>query len=108
LITHGATRDVIRAVMSEAPWAHLLGAIVVDLEDAGAAIAHEPTSAPAVAIDPQHPAYVIYTSGSTGSPKGVVGTHHGVANRIAAQGTIDPIRRADVCCQKTSIGFVDS
>jgi hypothetical protein len=36
LITHGATRDVIRAVMSEAPWAHLSGPIVVDLEDDGA------------------------------------------------------------------------
>jgi amino acid adenylation domain-containing protein len=75
LITQGATRDVIRAVMSEEPWVHLSGQIVVDLEDAGAAIAREPASAPAVAIDPQHPAYVIYTSGSTGTPKGVVVTH---------------------------------
>ena len=39
------------------------------------AIARQPASAPALALDPQHPAYVIYTSGSTGRPKGVAVTH---------------------------------
>lgn len=29
-----------------------------------------------------HPSYVIYTSGSTGAPKGVVVTHHGLANLV--------------------------
>jgi amino acid adenylation domain-containing protein/non-ribosomal peptide synthase protein (TIGR01720 family) len=31
-------------------------------------------------LAPQHPAYVIYTSGSTGQPRGVVVSHHSVAN----------------------------
>src|SRR5205807_3013190 len=72
------------------------------------AIASAPAREPEVALDPQHPAYVIYTSGSTGTPKGVAGTHDGVGNRILAQTRISPFSRNDVCCAKTSIGFVDS
>src|SRR5262249_52792086 len=78
----------------------------VDFE--AAAIAGAPGTAPAVLIQPKHPAYVIYTSGSTGVPKGVLGTHAALANRLLAQGAIEPITPDDVCCQKTSIGFVDS
>jgi nonribosomal peptide synthetase DhbF len=96
---------VIRAVMSEAPWAHLSGAIVVDLEDAGAAIAPEPASAPAVAIDPQHPAYVIYTSGSTGTPKGVVVALGGLANLLRAIQKYVGLRNDDRLLAVTSIGF---
>src|SRR3984893_9474604 len=47
-------------------------AVVVRLDGDGAAIAREPASAPAVALDPQQPAYVIYTSGSTGTPQGLI------------------------------------
>ena len=47
--------------------------VLVDAD--AAAIAAQPTSAPALALDPQHPAYVIYTSGSTGTPKGVAMAH---------------------------------
>src|SRR5262249_24898581 len=72
------------------------------------AFAGETATAPAVLIHPKHPAYVIYTSGSTGVPKGVLGTHAALANRLLAQSAIEPITPNDVCCQKTSIGFVDS
>ena len=64
--------------------------------------------APASHTKPDNLAYVIYTSGSTGRPKGVAGTHRGLVNRIFAEGRIAAFMRDDICCQKTSIGFVDS
>ena len=60
---HGAKH---RASMRQA------GTSIVRLDADANAIAAMPETAPAVALDPQHPAYVIYTSGSTGTPKGVV------------------------------------
>src|SRR5262245_57416840 len=80
---------------------------IVRLDADAPTIAARPTRAPTLALDPHNPAYVIYTSGSTGTPKGVVGTHDAMANRIAAQTEIEPFAD-DICCQKTSIGFVDS
>lgn len=53
-------------------------------------------------------AYVIYTSGSTGDPKGVVGTYHGSINRFEWMWNRYPFDLGEVCCQKTSLGFVDS
>ena len=55
------------------------------LDDAAPALVLTGTEAPAepadaVAVDPAQAAYVIYTSGSTGVPKGVIGTHAGLAN----------------------------
>ncbi|WP_189868244.1 non-ribosomal peptide synthetase, partial [Streptomyces noursei] len=52
-------------------------------------------------------AYVIYTSGSTGEPKGVVGTHGGMVNRIAWFHSVFPWRSGDVVCAKTSLSFLD-
>jgi amino acid adenylation domain-containing protein len=51
-------------------------------------------------------AYVIYTSGSTGTPKGVLGTHRGTVNRCFWNPY--PFIEEDICCQKTSLSFVDS
>ena len=51
-------------------------------------------------------AYVIYTSGSTGTPKGVLGTHRGTVNRCFWNPY--PFIEEDICCQKTSLNFVDS
>jgi amino acid adenylation domain-containing protein len=56
----------------------------------------------------EDPAYVIYTSGSTGDPKGVVGTHRAAMNRFAWMWRDYPFHTGDVCCQKTSLAFVDS
>ena len=43
-------------------------------------LASQPTTNPALAIDPQQLLYVIYTSGSTGQPKGAQVRHQGAIN----------------------------
>ncbi|MHB8595769.1 MAG: LLM class flavin-dependent oxidoreductase [Ktedonobacteraceae bacterium] len=53
-------------------------------------------------------AYVIYTSGSTGRPKGVVGTHGATLNRFSWMWEAYPFATGEVCCQKTSLSFVDA
>ncbi|MEH1767282.1 MAG: amino acid adenylation domain-containing protein [Nostoc sp.] len=53
-------------------------------------------------------AYVIYTSGSTGQPKGVFGLHRGAVNRFHWMWQNYPFVKGEVCCQKTSLNFVDS
>jgi amino acid adenylation domain-containing protein len=57
---------------------------------------------------PDQIAYAIYTSGSTGRPKGVLGTHRGAVNRFTWMWRTYPFEDADVACQKTSLGFLDS
>ncbi len=62
------------------------GAGIVRLDADAPAIAAQPTSAPALALDPHNPAYVIYTSGSTGEPKGVMVDHASLANKLLGLG----------------------
>lgn len=50
---------------------------------------------------------IIYTSGSTGNPKGVKITHSGIMNRLHWMWNTYPFQADEVCCIKTSIGFVD-
>lgn len=52
--------------------------------------------------------YVIYTSGSTGQPKGVLNPHRGAINRFRWMWEQYPFADGEVCCQKTSLNFVDS
>ena len=58
---------------------------IVRLDADAQVIAAMPETAPAVALDPQHPAYVIYTSGSTGTPKGVVVAHASISQACAME-----------------------
>lgn len=58
--------------------------------------------------DPETAAYVMYTSGSTGVPKGVAGSHLATLNRLEWMWDAYPFADDEVCCQKTSLSFVDS
>jgi pristinamycin I synthase-3/4 len=53
-------------------------------------------------------AWVLYTSGSSGRPKGVTGTHVGLANRIAWGARAQPFAGDEVACAKSRLGFVDA
>ncbi|MGB8509421.1 MAG: amino acid adenylation domain-containing protein, partial [Pyrinomonadaceae bacterium] len=85
------------------------GARVVCLDDDWKRIGLERTTAPRpVASGDERPLYVIYTSGSTGRPKGVTGLHAGALNRFRWMWSRYPYAADEVCCQKTSLGFVDA
>jgi amino acid adenylation domain-containing protein len=71
-------------------------------------IAQESTENPGRVVAPENAAYVIYTSGSTGKPKGSVSPHCASLNRFHWMWRSFPFAADDVCCQKTSLSFVDS
>lgn len=79
---------------------------VVYLDTKADAIDQQSTSNPAHEVTPDNLAYVLYTSGSTGTPKGVLGCHRGAVNRL--NWNPYPFTQEDICCQKTSLNFVDS
>ncbi|OBP13496.1 hypothetical protein A5320_18285 [Rheinheimera sp. SA_1] len=59
-------------------------------------------------VTPQNAIYLIYTSGSTGQPKGVLGLHQSLLNRLNWLAGHVAVNTTDVLCQKASMGFVDS
>ncbi len=63
---------------------------------------------PLVPMSPENLAYCIYTSGSTGKPKGVLCLHVGALNRFQWMWDTYGFLAEDVCCQKTTLSFVDS
>ena len=81
---------------------------VVCLDSDRSSIAQESQDNPANSSTANSLAYVIYTSGSTGKPKGVLGLHQGAVNRFAWMWQNYPFKPGEVCCQKTSLNFVDS
>jgi amino acid adenylation domain-containing protein len=80
--------------------------VYIDLND-GIFTSHSSDN-PVSCVNAETPAYLIYTSGSTGRPKGVIGQQRGLLNRFNWMWKTYPFEAGDVCCQKTSISFVDS
>ncbi|ETW98427.1 MAG: hypothetical protein ETSY1_18755 [Candidatus Entotheonella factor] len=97
-------------VLTHAPAAHAVPEpmAMVCLDRDGARIAAASRENPDHGSCATDVAYVIYTSGSTGRPKGVQGTHRGIMNRCCWMGAAYPFAPDEVCCQKTSVNFVDA
>ena len=80
----------------------------VHLDRDWAKIEQESQENPESDIRGENIAYAIYTSGSTGRPKGVLGLHKGAVNRFSWMWERYPFEAGEVCCQKTTLNFVDS
>ena len=81
---------------------------IICLDTGWDSIAQEHQENPASSTRSENLAYVIYTSGSTGEPKGVLGLHQGAVNRFHWMWKTYPFQAQEICCQKTSLSFVDS
>ena len=66
---------------------------------------HSNAAAPTLDLAPDASAYVFFTSGSTGVPKGVLGTHQGLAHFLDWQRSRFPIGPGDRTAQLTALSF---
>ncbi|MBX9790192.1 MAG: amino acid adenylation domain-containing protein [Pirellulales bacterium] len=78
---------------------------VVCLDQLGARLAAQPSTAPAQTTHPEQLAYVIYTSGSTGTPKGVLLGHRGLSVRLRTLARVFEIEPASRMLQFASMCF---
>jgi amino acid adenylation domain-containing protein/non-ribosomal peptide synthase protein (TIGR01720 family) len=81
------------------------GAAVLCWDADRAMIEREPTTDPAVALDPDHLFYTLYTSGSTGRPKGAGNTHRGLRNRLLWMQARYGLVAGERVLHKTPFGF---
>ncbi|MEO6238545.1 MAG: amino acid adenylation domain-containing protein [Vicinamibacterales bacterium] len=81
---------------------------VIRLDGDWGEIARESRANPSDGATAQNLAHVIYTSGSTGMPKGVASPHSASVNRLEWMWSAYPFAADEVCCQKTSLSFVDA
>jgi amino acid adenylation domain-containing protein len=98
-------------ILSDRRWAGKLAgqpAPCVWLEDERERISRDSAAAPARVAANGQLAYLIYTSGSTGPPKGVAVEHRQLLNRLAWMWKLYPFAAGEICCQRTSLNFVDS
>src|ERR1041385_5765522 len=100
-----------RVVLTHEKWRTALPAndfLLVSLDNDWGQVDRESATNPAATARPETAAYLIYTSGSTGRPKGVVGLNGATVNRLEWMYRKYPFAAGEVCCQKTSLSFVDS
>ncbi len=107
-VVQDARPFLIVARRKEAELARLSDARLVQLDEILQYESSPVAIVPDSRFDAGEAAYVMYASGSTGRPKGVVGTHRGAVNRFHWLERAFPFEPGEVCCQKTSLGFVDS
>jgi non-ribosomal peptide synthetase-like protein len=78
---------------------------VLELDRVGRPLAVQPTTRPAIDINPSALSYVIYTSGSTGKPKGVAISHDSIVNFLRVATPIYGVTSEDRVYQGMSISF---
>ena len=98
-----------RMLLTQERWRELVSesaAPVICLDTEWEPIAHAHADNPGrESLSLANQAYLIYTSGSTGKPNGVMVTHGGLANYIAAFNETHQITPADEFCSFSSISF---